>query len=1269
MIDPANDEAAVRHWLISPSGDTGIHLADEGEGWAYRSYRELADQVWSITGLLRANGLDSGDGACVIMPTGFPCVAAFYAVWACGGVFTPVAPPMFGDLEQIVAHIAGILEQARPKLVVTSPEFETFVRAAAVAAGRADEPLVVDAAALPAAPAARELAEVAEVALLQFTSGSSGSPRGVRVSWHNLANNIDMITRLIDWQPGESMVSWLPLYHDMGLVGAFLQGVTNQADLYLMRPDQFVRDPIRWLRAMTTAQHAPSPSFALGYVAHRVRPEDIADLDLSGWRTLAIGSEPVEVADLQAFAKLTGPQGFSMGAFTLAYGLAEATLMVTSSPTRRPITALRLDNPNLRFGEPVPVLEEAILDDSHRVEGAGWITGLGFSTPESTVTVVDDEGRELPDGVLGEMVVTGDSVALGYSGTPSATASTRIENGRLYSGDAGFLYDGEVFVLGRMGTSLKVRGRSVFMEDIESRVAQETGLTKGKLAAVGFSDAGQQGVVLFAETAAGDWIAQARAIIRGHLGPAQLVRIVTGPRGLIRRTSSGKPRRRHMWQQLRDSKLEGAVIHAPDDEEQASARTPAIPADRLKRLLDAALEAVSVPADAAVLFEGSLAEGFGNAGSDIDFLVVAPGCDELPTLPTVLFLDGRRVEVRTRSVAQIRRQFEQVITDPNEDVLNRCQRFLRATVLVPGVVDLYELRALITDDAFAVRVATWWTARARHALRYAIALRAFGAHAEALAWAEDGVLQATKGWLAHRDETYLETKWLPRQLDRIGPDPLADRYRALIGAPGRANQSSGLGPEPVSASAGPTPAAERQEAETTGAATTRHPSVLLPGNASATSDSGRDRTGAPAAAADAGNPGPGSVAPERKSWAVGTGNGGEAISVDTIHTPDAGTTGEAEAKAYGQDAGSGSLGDATRNPGQGSGFGEQSPTPGSEAGEERWGALLELAADLGVDGIADDAHALIFTRRPQVTTWPLAGRLHVLRSDGEVFVLSEAGARAWRSVVFRQSVRDVMARSGHEIGAELAEFVRLGFVGLQWRGGEVLEPALAMCKPVQPFTPVPAVALPALGLTGAARGEGIVTLSPMPAQRFIGCGLNLVWSNVVLENAREDLVGAVKDGQGEVADIAAHRLIAMSVRVLLSAYGIDPLPADVDPVGTVARLVPAHAPDRTVLLSALESAVQVRFSRTLRNGGDALDDLACVDGFVATVRRLSADAGAAREFPASFDSREQWQRTLTLGYDWLRLAGYLDADLPLDEARDLLASGGQQPHLRESEQS
>ncbi|BCK57673.1 AMP-binding protein [Nocardia wallacei] len=1121
-----NDIDAVRGWLANPAADTGIHLADEADGWEFRSYRELADLAWAVAARLRAAGLGDGEGACVIMPTGFPCVATFYAVWACGGVFTPIAPPTFGDLAQYISHVAAILRQARPRLVVTAAELRPLVCQAMAEAGRTDDPVLADD---PEPVSERDFGAPAECALLQFTSGSTGTPRGVRVSWRNLANNIAMITRLVDWRDGEAMASWLPLYHDMGLVGAFFTTVTNQGDLYLMRPDQFIRDPMRWLRAMTHAQHTPSPSFALGYVAHRISPEEVAGLDLSGWRTLAVGSEPVEVADLHAFAELAGPQGFSARAYTLAYGLAEATLMVTSSARDRPITALRLDGASLRFGQPVRPVAEAELGDGRWVAGPGWITGLGFSTPQSRVRVVDEDGRELPDGTLGEMVVTGDSVALGY--TVPAEGGTRIDNGRLHTGDAGFRYRDEVFVLGRMGSSLKVRGRSVFMEDIESRVARETGITKGKLAAVALTEAGAQGVVLFAETAPGPWLEQARSVLRAALGPAQTARIVTGPRGFIRRTSSGKPRRRHMWQLFGAGGLEGAVTHEATDAEQDSpgdARPePVLTVPAARRLLDRALDQVSVPERSAVLFEGSLAEGFGNEGSDVDFLAVAPGDEDLPTLPTVLFLDGRRVEVRTRSVAQLRAQLRRVAqaADPatlDEDVLNRCQRFLRATVLRadPGCPELAELLALLPNSEFAGKVGEWWTARARQALRYAVALAALGEREEAAAWARDGLLQAVKAWATAYGETYIETKWLPEQVDRILTRPVS-------GAPGPR-------------------AAE-----------------LI----------GRYRA-----------------------------------------LPRSATVAE----------------------------------------------IVALAAEFGVTGVTDDPDLVVLARIPGVTTWSIGERVHVLRADREVFALSEAGGRAWRSVVLRRSLREVLGRA--DIGPELAEFVRLGLVGLQWRGDGPITPALAMCKPLRPYTPAPSPALPVLGLSGAGRADAaIATLAPLPAERFTACALDLVWSNVVLENAREDLVGAMKAGQGAVADIAAHRMVAMAVRMVLCAYGIHPLPADVAPVPTLARLLPGAASLRGELLRSVEEASRVNFARTLAAGADSLAELARLDDLVTRVRgHVGGD-----DFPASFDSREQWRRTLDISYDWLRVAGYLDTDLPLDEARDLLTSGGRQPHLRE----
>ncbi|WP_280400790.1 AMP-binding protein, partial [Nocardia carnea] len=176
MTEPDEKVAAVRDWLVHPATDTGVYFADEGNGWEYRSYADLAALSWSIAALMRDHGMRAGAGVCVIMPTGFPCAAAFYAVWACGGVFTPVAPPMYGDLDQYVAHVGSILRQARPLLVLTSIEFRELARQAHAAAGRTDEPVVVDPESLTPPPARREVAPPPHCARRPLTAGAPGPP-------------------------------------------------------------------------------------------------------------------------------------------------------------------------------------------------------------------------------------------------------------------------------------------------------------------------------------------------------------------------------------------------------------------------------------------------------------------------------------------------------------------------------------------------------------------------------------------------------------------------------------------------------------------------------------------------------------------------------------------------------------------------------------------------------------------------------------------------------------------------------------------------------------------------------------------------------------------------------------------------------------------------------------------------------------------------------------------------------------------------------------
>ena len=524
-------------------------------------------------------------------------------------------------------------------------------------------------------------------------------------------------------------------------------------------------------------------------------------------------------------------------------------------------------------------------------------------------------------------------------------------------------------------------------------------------------------------------------------------------------------------------------------------------AEYIRKLLDETTALITVPEHSAVLLEGSIAEGFGNDGSDIDFLVVSQGNEPMPTMPSVLFVDGRRVEVRTRSEAQLRQQLDRVTSgDADEDTLNRVQRFLRAHIVRDGGPDIAALRAVLPYNEFADFMAGWWSARAVQALRYAVALAALGADEEADGWARDGLTQAMKSWAASVGETYIESKWLPRQLDRIGTHDLVTRFRTI----------------------------------------------------------------------------------------------GPRTSLDDI---------------------------------------------------------LAAAAQAGVPTVDNSPDAVRLQRIPDVTTWPIGGRLHVVRNRRDVFALSDAAGQAWRSVVFGRSLTSLPS----DVRVELAEFVRLGFVGLRWNT-EPLRPALAMCEIAGAYSPPPGTVVPALGVAGAAQEPGAaVTLSPLSADRFAECATTLIWSNIVLENAREDLHGALKNSQWQVADVAAHRLIAMSTRVLLSAFGIHPLPADVAPRATLDRLIPGNTPGKAELLAKLGRAQLVRFDDPQSNANPAE-----LDAFAEAVREIAN--GSA--FPDSFASREQWRHTLDISYDWLRLAGYLNAKLPLDEARDLLTSGGLQPHTR-----
>ncbi|WFB09334.1 AMP-binding protein [Streptomyces sp. LX-29] len=573
------------NWLEDPSPTRGIRFAAPGQGWLFRSYADLAAESLAVAAALRDHLGPPPAAGVVNLLTADPrrFVTGFFGVLLAGCTPSPIAPATaFRDRSGHPDHVTGILRTARPVAVLTDEKAYATAAAAATAAGLAGRVLthpVGDAGAVPepargtggpVGPGAHRAAPPRD-ALLQFTSGSSGNPKGVRVSWENLRANVAAIRRWLDWSDQDAFASWLPLHHDMGLIGAMITPVVSGTDLWLMTPEQFLRSPRRWLECFGAhgATLTTAPGFGYGYAARRVTPEEIADLDFGGWRVAILGAERIDPAAAADFTALTAPRGFRHTSLVPAYGLAEATLAATGTTPGTPAPLIDVGPRPPRVGDPVEVLGRGVLGVD-RAGGAGWLTGCGAPVPGLTVRVVDEDGAALPDGRFGEIELRGDSVARGHvtadglpPAAPGATAFVPdpVDGAPdvLRTGDCGLLLDGQLYVLGRIGDSLKVRGRSLYAEDLEAELASAFGPRAGRCTAVLGAASGQDLALVLLEGPPADaaddpdLVREVLAKVRAVTSERVRTVVLRGGRGSVPRTSSGKPRRRAVWDRLVDS--------------------------------------------------------------------------------------------------------------------------------------------------------------------------------------------------------------------------------------------------------------------------------------------------------------------------------------------------------------------------------------------------------------------------------------------------------------------------------------------------------------------------------------------------------------------------------------------------------------------------------------------------------------------------------------------------------------------------------------------
>ena len=492
-------------------------------GERHLGYAAAREEAWRWSRLLRARGLRRGDRVALLLPTGPSFVTALLGVMMAGGVPVPLAAPMtFGGLERYLQNLAAIVADAEVRIVVTTPR----VRDAALAVSLAVPEILLEAD-LDGAPAAGPHPPslgASDTALLQYTSGTTGRPKGVVVSHRALLSNAFAIAHGLALRPTDVGVSWLPLFHDMGLIGVVITAIAHPYPIHLISPESFVMGPRRWLELISRVKGTIScaPNFA--YELCTARAGDTAAASLASLRVLLNGAEPVLRATVDRFTARFGPLGLPPDVMLPVYGMAESTLAVTF--------------PTLGAG----------------LEAAGPAAHAGVSVGRpvagASIAVTSESGEGLEEGAIGEIRIGGPSLMDGYFRNDAASAAV-LSGGWLRSGDLGFVDDGRLFVTGRVKEVIIQGGRNVHAYDVERVAAEVNGLRVGGIAAFARANeaSGTDDLVVVAETLEKDGGRRDRIAreVRGEVLAALGVRVDEVRLcavGAVPRTTSGKIRRR-----------------------------------------------------------------------------------------------------------------------------------------------------------------------------------------------------------------------------------------------------------------------------------------------------------------------------------------------------------------------------------------------------------------------------------------------------------------------------------------------------------------------------------------------------------------------------------------------------------------------------------------------------------------------------------------------------------------------------------------------------
>ncbi|MBK3839473.1 non-ribosomal peptide synthetase [Paraburkholderia aspalathi] len=601
---PATLLDALAGHLERQPGQIAIRFLADGErDERTLTYRELDTRARELAATLRSHAAP-GDRAMLLLPSGLDYPVAFLACLHAGIAAVPVYPPEPTQAQQF-ERLLAILDDAQPRLLLTDLAHADAVHALAdeyaQPGSEAVTPLTLPVDDPMRSNAATSNAPIdidgTTIAFLQYTSGSTSTAKGVMVSHANLVANERAISAAMAFTPADTMVSWLPLFHDMGLIGGLIAPLFGGFPLVLMTPQHFLEAPIRWLKAIAAYRGTVSggPNFAFQLCADRVRAAQLEGIALDSWRVAFCGAEPIRAETLSQFAGHFAAQGFDANALFPCYGLAEATLLVSGAEPGKGMTVRH-------------VAPQALSEGALNTTGEGVVLVSCGRVPQAHSVRVVESGSHavLDDGRIGEIWVSGPSVATGYWQNPQASAETFVTGDApaerwLRTGDLGCVLDGELFVTGRVKDLIIVRGQNTYPQDVEAMLAKRVErVRKGRIIAFAATENGTEGIGIAAEVSHAvakadptELFAQInRAIAETHGEPASVI-LLLAP-GKLPRTSSGKLRRSACAAGWRERTLPTvAVYRRAEDVGATLARAPyRAPASALEHSLAGVWEAV-----------------------------------------------------------------------------------------------------------------------------------------------------------------------------------------------------------------------------------------------------------------------------------------------------------------------------------------------------------------------------------------------------------------------------------------------------------------------------------------------------------------------------------------------------------------------------------------------------------------------------------------------------------------------------------------------------